>query len=80
MDRQIIHDILYQELVQGILDPKSKEEYVRIINQTIEKGVTGVVLGCTEIRLHIQEWDVEMVVFDTTEIHVRAAVAYAFEK
>lgn len=76
-DRQIIHDIIYKELVVGILSPESKRIYIEIINKAIEKGITGVVLGCTEIPLLIKQTDVTIEVFDTTKIHAKAAVEFA---
>lgn len=79
-DRQLVHDIIYNELILGVLKPESKQQYIKIINKTIEEGVTGVVLGCTEIPLLIKQNDVAMEVFDTTEIHSRAAVEYAIKE
>lgn len=79
-DRQIIHDIIYNELVLGVLKPESKQSYIKIINKMIEEGITGVVLGCTEIPLLIKQSDVTIEVFDTTEIHSRAAVDYAIKE
>ena len=79
-DRQIVHDIIYQELILGVLNSDSKEKYIKIINKMIEKGIEGVVLGCTEIPLLIQQRDVAVLVFDTTEIHSKAAVDFATRK
>lgn len=79
-DRQIIHDIIYDELILGVLKPESKQSYIKIINKMIEKGITGVVLGCTEIPMLIKQSDVTVEVFDTTEIHSRAAVDYAINE
>lgn len=79
-DRQIVHDIIYQELILGVLNPDSKEKYRKIINKMIEKGIDGVVLGCTEIPLLIQQRDVTIEVFDTTEIHSKAAVEFAINE
>lgn len=79
-DRQIVHDIIYQELILGVLNPDSKEKYRKIINKMIEKGIDGVVLGCTEIPLLIQQGDVTIEVFDTTEIHSKAAVEFAINE
>lgn len=78
-DRQIIHDIIYKELILGKLKPESKQAYIQIINKMMKKGVRGVVLGCTEIPLLIQNGDVPIEIFDTTDIHARAAVAYAIK-
>ncbi len=73
-DRQIVHEIIYQELILGELKEESKKEYIKIIQK---QEVSGVVLGCTEIPLLISENDVTIEVFDTTEIHASAAVSFA---
>jgi aspartate racemase len=72
-DREVIHDIIYGELAVGILNPTSKEKYLKIINKLIKNGAEGIILGCTEIPLLITQADVSVPVFDTTKIHSIAA-------
>lgn len=79
-DRQMIHDVIYNELVLGMISEESKRAYIHIINKAVEAGVTGVVLGCTEIPLLIMQDDVQIEVFDTTEIHSKAAVEFALDE
>lgn len=79
MDRQIIHDIIYEELVVGIINPESKLKYAEIIEKLAYNGAEGVILGCTEIPLLIKQQDVSIPVFDTTDIHSKAAVKFALE-
>jgi aspartate racemase len=76
-DRDIVHDIIYDELSIGILNPSSKEKYLKIIDKLIESGAEGIILGCTEIPLLIQQENVSVPVFDTTKIHATAAFEYA---
>ncbi|WP_293265755.1 aspartate/glutamate racemase family protein [Neptunomonas sp.] len=76
-DRAIIHDVIYNELCRGNVLEKSKQEYLRIINQMAVQDVDAVILGCTEIGLLIKQADTSIPLFDTTEIHAQAAVAYA---
>jgi len=71
--RQIIHDVIYTELAKGILNNASKQIYLQIIDNLIDKGVKGVILGCTEIPLLIKQEEVSVPVFDTTMIHANAA-------
>ena len=78
-DREIVHKIIYNELVQGKIKLKSKKEYQRIINDSIKNGAKGVILGCTEIPLLIKDSDVNIPVFDTTKIHAESAVAFALK-
>ncbi|MEK7990393.1 MAG: aspartate/glutamate racemase family protein [Thiotrichaceae bacterium] len=78
-DRNFIHHIIETELVQSQsqINPVSKQKYINIINDLIQKGAEGVILGCTEIGLLIQQQDVSIPVFDTTELHAQAAVDFA---
>lgn len=73
----IVHEVIYQELCQGKIIASSKQQYLRIIQSMIEQGVEGVILGCTEIGLLIQQQDLNIPVFDTTQIHVDALVNFA---
>ncbi len=76
-EREIIHRVIYDELVLGKIMPKSKEQYIDIIAQMIAQGADGIILGCTEIGLLIQQQDSQVPLFDTTRIHAEAAVTYA---
>ncbi|HEU0293231.1 MAG TPA: aspartate/glutamate racemase family protein [Anaerolineales bacterium] len=76
-DREIIHRVIYDELVLGKIDGRSKEQYVRIIEQIVKEGAEGIILGCTEIGLLIHQEDSPVPLFDTTRIHAEAAVEYA---
>jgi len=74
-----IHHVIYEELDFGILNPESKKKFVDIIRRLKEKGAEGVILGCTEIPLLVQQEDTDIPVFDTTTLHATAAVDYALE-
>ena len=76
-EREIIHSIIYNELVQGIIKDDSRATYVRIIDRLQNEGAQGVILGCTEIPLLISDKDVKIPVFDTTTIHAEKAVEWA---
>ncbi|WP_298480800.1 aspartate/glutamate racemase family protein [uncultured Maribacter sp.] len=78
-DREIVHTVIYEELVHGKLEASSKENYIRIINNSIANGAQGVILGCTEIPLLIKSKDVDIPVFDTTRIHAESAVEFALQ-
>ena len=75
--REEVHRIIYQELVQGNIKDKSREVYKQIIQQLINAGAEGVILGCTEIPLLIKSTDVPIPVFDTTTIHAIKAAEWA---
>ena len=78
-DRQIIHQIIYQELCLGQIKPSSKDQYIEIINRLVDFGAEAVILGCTEIPLLFQQEDVNIPLFDTTSIHAETAVEYALK-
>jgi aspartate racemase len=76
-DRNEIHRIIYNELSKGELKSTSKENYINIINKQINSGAEGIILGCTEIPLLINQEDVVVPVFDTTKIHATAAYLFS---
>lgn len=75
--RQVVHDIIYKELCLGKIKESSKKEYQKIINDLMNNGIEGVILGCTEISLLINQNDISIPIFDITEIHAQTAVDYA---
>ena len=76
-DREIVHRVIYDELVLGKINPVSKAEYLRIIADLTRQGAEGIILGCTEIGLLVQQTDCSIPLFDTTLIHAEAAVNFA---
>ena len=76
-DRDIVHSVIYEELVQGEINQSSRSQYIRIIEEAIKNGAQGVVLGCTEIPLLIEPSDVSIPTFNTTEIHAEKAIEFA---
>lgn len=76
-EREIVHRIIYQELVLGKILPASREAYETIIERLQNDGARGVVLGCTEIGMLVKQAEYTLPVFDTTQIHALAAVEVA---
>lgn len=75
--RNQVHDIIYKELVKGIMTEESKKVYVSIIEKLINQGAEGVILGCTEIPLLIKPGDIDIPLFNTTKIHAEKAIELA---
>ena len=73
-DRRIVHRVIYEELVLGEVKPASRAEYLRIINDLTARGAQGVIEGCTEIGMLVQQEHTATPLFDTTAIHAQAAV------
>ena len=76
-DREIIHRVIYDELVVGKILPESREQYKRIITNLQKQGCQGIILGCTEIGLLVKPEDCSLPLYDTTLLHARAAVDFA---
>ncbi len=75
-----VNRIIYEELCVGSIVPNSKTYYIQVINELVQAGAQGVILGCTEIGLLIQQHDIDVPVFDTTAIHAQAAVSMAIQE
>ena len=78
-ERQIVHRVIYDELVKGEIRQEAKEQYVEIIEHLVREGAQGVILGCTEIGLLVKDGDCRVLLFDTTRIHAEAAVEFALD-
>jgi aspartate racemase len=76
-DREFVHHVIYNELVKGVIKETSRAEFLKIISKLVENGAQGVILGCTEIGLLVKAEDCSVPVFDTTQLHAKAAVDYA---
>jgi aspartate racemase len=76
-DRQLVHDIIYQQLCHGIIRDDSRQAYQRIMQQLVVRGAQAIILGCTEISLLVSATDAQVMLFDTTQIHAQAAAQWA---
>jgi aspartate racemase len=79
-ERQIVHDIIYNELCLGIIKDESRAKYLKTISTLHANGAQTVILGCTEIALLVSQTDTPVPLYDTTEIHAAQAVAFALER
>lgn len=76
-DREVIHRVIYEELVLGKILPESRAEYQRIVKALQGEGAEGVILGCTEIGLLLGPGDTDLPLFDTALIHAEAAAEFS---
>jgi aspartate racemase len=76
-DRDIVHNIIFQELCLGQIKDSSKAEYLRIIDALADQGAEAVILGCTEIGMLVKQSDTPIALVDTTAVHAEKAVEYA---
>lgn len=79
IDRETINTVIYNELSKGVLTDSSKDNYINIIKKLTKDGAEGVILGCTEIPLLVNQKDVTVPVFDTTTIHATEAFNFAID-
>ncbi|MGI6677824.1 MAG: aspartate/glutamate racemase family protein [Dehalobacterium sp.] len=79
IDRVIVNTVIYNELCLGKIVDESRVRYKRIIEDLIEQGADGIILGCTEIGLLVQPEDSTVPLFDTTLLHALGAVDFALE-
>lgn len=78
-EQSLIHSVIYQELCLGKVSSSSRERYLKVIENLVERGAEGVILGCTEIGLLIEKQHTSTPLFDTTHIHALAAVAQSLK-
>lgn len=75
--QEVVHRVIYDELVQGVVDEGSRRAYTEIIDTLVAAGAEGVIAGCTEIELLVTAQDVSVPFFPTTRLHALAAVDWA---
>lgn len=76
-DRDVVHEIIYNELCIGQVKDTSRDEFLRIIEDLRSRGAEGIIEGCTEIVMLVQQQHTDIPLFDTTSIHVEEAVMEA---
>jgi aspartate racemase len=78
-DRDVLHRTIFDEFAAGVYTEDTRGWYIGLVNQLVEQGAEGVVLGCTEISLLLRPADMPGVrLFDTTRLHAMAAVEFSF--
>jgi aspartate racemase len=75
--RKLVHDVIYEELVLGRVEGRSRTAYREIMDALVARGAEGIILGCTEITLLVGAGDAQVPLFDTTRIHAERAVDLA---
>ncbi len=73
-ERVLVHRIIYDELIKGVIRPESRTAYLRVIDNLATAGAEAVILGCTEIGLLIDQTHTRTPLFDTTRLHAIAAL------
>ncbi|WP_312111925.1 aspartate/glutamate racemase family protein, partial [Pantoea septica] len=79
-DRDFVHQVIYQELCQGVINPESRARFREIMATLAAQGAEGIILGCTEITMLVTVNDASVPLFDTTQIHAQWAVHQALKE
>ena len=79
-DRALVHRVIYDELCLGIATEESRQAFRQVIGRLVAAGAEGVILGCTEIELLVDQTDSAVPVFPTTRLHVEAAITAALDR
>jgi aspartate racemase len=74
--RDSIQQTVKEELGRGIIRQETKQHYIRYISEMIDRGAEGIILGCTELPMILSQQDIKVPVFDTTQIHSKAAIDF----
>jgi aspartate racemase len=69
-----INRIIYEELVHGKVLDSSRRTIVGLIDELWDAGAKGIILGCTELELLVQQADSDLPLFPCTTLHVQAAL------
>jgi aspartate racemase len=75
--RDFIQFTLKEELGRGIIKEETKRAYINIVEQLVDGGAEGIILGCTELPMIINEKEISVPLFDSLSIHSEAAVRHA---
>ncbi|GAA3535398.1 aspartate/glutamate racemase family protein [Nonomuraea rosea] len=75
--RELVHRVIFDELVRGELRPSSREAYAEVVAELAEAGAEGVILGCTEIELLISDKDTVIPLLPSARLHAEAAARFA---
>lgn len=79
VERQVVHEVIYQELCLGKVAERSREQFRGIMAELVARGAQGVVLGCTEIGMLVGPKDASVPLFDTAAIHANQIAAWALD-
>ncbi|UKZ51159.1 hypothetical protein TrVGV298_004915 [Trichoderma virens] len=77
-EQTYIDDVIFNELAKSQFTEKSRQGFLSIVDKLVARGAQGVILGCTEIPLLIEQKDrPDIPLFNTLELHARATAEKA---
>jgi aspartate racemase len=75
--RQLVHNVIFNELCVGEEKATSRAQYREIMAALVQQGAEGIIFGCTEIAMLVDQTDAAVPVFDTTTLHASYAAEWA---
>ncbi len=75
-ERERINHIIFHELCMGVFRDESRHYYQQVISRLAEQGAQGVIFGCTEIGLLLDQQNCPLPLFDTAALHAEDAVNF----
>ncbi len=78
-DREFIHWSVFEEFGKGVFSENTRDKYTKIIYDLIALGASGIILGCTEMPILLRGVPFRVPIFNTTVIHVKAAVDFSLQ-
>jgi aspartate racemase len=79
-ERALINDVIFDELVEGVLTDESRHAYVDVITGLKRRGCDAVALVCTEIPLLIDDESSPLPTLDSTRLLAHSAFEVAVGK
>ena len=76
-EQEFIHSAIMNELLKEQFLPETRKKFISIMNNLRTRGAKGIILGCTEIPLLINQADYDLPLFSTLEIHAEAIADFA---
>src|SRR5690606_13517049 len=65
------HDFIAEELTKGIFSNEAKTFYLGQMNLLKERGAEGIILGCTELPMLLDQKDFDLPLIATTNLHAQ---------
>jgi aspartate racemase len=78
-EQERVNDVIYQQLCRGEIRSESRRLFLEIIDRLRSRGAQGIVLGCTEIPLLIEQQHCDLPLFNTALLHAEKALQFALE-
>lgn len=78
-DIDYINERIFSEMVFGHFEENTQKAFLEIIDHQIGLGAQGIIYGCTEIPILMDGARVDVMTFDTLDIHAKAAVEFALD-